>query len=266
MPLTYELVFPRKFPPGYNYYKGWESYSHYNYISGKFASFKRKHFENALKLAEPFLNKGKTVIDYGCADGFFIPTLSKHFGKVYGLDIDEKLIKYAKDVVSLNRIKNIELHCIQNLNQNEIQDLLGNERISAIFCLDVVEHIYEKSDPYKKRIEFIKNLLNLLDAEGYLFLSVPNMIGIPLFLQWVLSRVIGGVFDEGVNIKDLIRPILLKDTRKITGLIPGAHTGFNHKYLELYLKKHGLQIVKKKAIPFGIMEDLNYSMMYVLKK
>jgi hypothetical protein len=70
------------------YLPGHATYTDYNYLSaGPLAQIKSAHFEAALDLVTDLV--GTTgAIDFGCADGVFLPTLERWFDYVLGIDDD----------------------------------------------------------------------------------------------------------------------------------------------------------------------------------
>ena len=74
--------------PGYSYRPGSATYTKYNYTKQGIASFLRvRHFEHALRLTREHLCEFN-AIDFGCADGPFLPSLSGYFRHVVAIDRD----------------------------------------------------------------------------------------------------------------------------------------------------------------------------------
>ncbi len=272
--MKFKISIP-KFPEkkSLNYLNDFRSYSDYNYISGKLKIFKRSHYYKALELSQSFLKKNLVAIDYGCSDGFFSFTLSKYYKKVIGIDNDKKSLEFAEEIKKINGIENIEFITIKDLIPNNIKKKITSLKISIIYCLEVIEHIYDKRNPYQVKINKIKELLDILSDDGRLIVSIPNMIGFSLFLKFLISRIYGGVNREKISLINLLKAVFLKDTnnllKDIIDLYPGdwgVHTGFNHKYLEYYLKKEGIKIEKIRYIPFKLKIGLNFGVIYIIRK
>src|SRR5262245_40899173 len=71
---------------GYSYIDRTSSYAEYNYLRPGFTSrLKYEHFELALRLTRRYFHTCN-VIDFGCADGIFVPSLSLYFNKVAAVD------------------------------------------------------------------------------------------------------------------------------------------------------------------------------------
>ncbi|OGU66128.1 MAG: hypothetical protein A2W30_08440 [Ignavibacteria bacterium RBG_16_36_9] len=103
--------------------------------------------------------KEKSVLDIACGVGYSGPMFIEAGAFSYdGVDINEKLIDYAKNNNSSERI-NYFVGDICTYTQNKTYDL--------ITCFETIEHIknYENA---------IKNLHSLLKAGGTLLISSPN--------------------------------------------------------------------------------------------
>lgn len=248
------------------YRSHFKSYSDYNYISGKFSIFKRFHFYEALKLSQSFFKKNLVAIDYGCADGFFSFTLSKYYKKIIGMDIDKEYLKFAEKTKKKNNIINIEFIDIEDINPSSLKKQIRTEKISVIYCLEVIEHIYEHRFPYEIRVKKIKELLDFLSDDGILIISVPIMIGFSLLLKFLISRTFEGVNREKISMMNMLRAVFLKDTKNLQQEYAVFHTGFNHKYLEYHLKKCGIKIEKIHYSPFKLNIGLNFGVLYLIRK
>ncbi len=69
-------------------------------------------FEPEKTFREFGIREGLTVLDLGTGTGFFLPYLSKlvgEKGKVYGVDIQEEMLKLAEKKVKEHKLENVEL-------------------------------------------------------------------------------------------------------------------------------------------------------------
>ena len=152
------------------------------------------------KLLKKYCNLGSKVIDVGCAAGEFVFYVKNDFD-IYGCDFSESAIKLAK-------IRNIEMEnkfwvgSAENIKSE-------NMKYDAICLWDVIEHVY---DP--KLV--ISQLMELLDDEGCIIISTPN---------------IGAFFSK-----------LMK--KKWPFMTPPEHVGFfSHKSMKFLAKKCNYKIV-----------------------
>ena len=105
--------------------------------------------------------KGKSVLDIACGVGFSGPMFIEAGAVSYfGVDINEKLIDYAKNNYGSETI-NYSVGDICTFNSNSMYDL--------ITCFETIEHI-------KHYDTALENLHRLLKPGGNLLISSPNRI------------------------------------------------------------------------------------------
>jgi len=102
--------------------------------------------ELTLPMAKSFMNifgveKGDTVLDYGCAMAFFVKALREHKVKAYGFDISEWAIKNCHEDVAAFVTNRIEVF---------------NSPFEYIFSKDVLEHI-----PTEELSEILEKLFSI---------------------------------------------------------------------------------------------------------
>lgn len=119
-------------------------------------------FEYYIKPIQKFHNSCK-ILDIGCGGGKIIELLNLNgFKNVFGIDISEEQIKYAKS-------KNL------NVKLTDVFDYLSNteEKFSVIYAVDFVEH-FTTEELYK-----LFNLLSkVLTDNGIMILRTPNAQGL----------------------------------------------------------------------------------------
>lgn len=236
---------------GYTYRGKYASYSDDNYLQPGLASFmKIRHFEQALKLTREYFHDAN-VIDFGCADGPFLPSLSKYFNHVFAIDKSSIRLKFASKLANIMNLRNVELLCNDNMMFNDVKSKISDRKYQILYLLETLEHVGDKSNPWESRIDFIKELFNLIDEDGIIIISVPNMIGISFLLQRI-GFLILNVKREKISLTDLLKVTLFNDTTNLEKNWQGGHFGFNHKKLEYRLKKE-FTILKKKNIIFQVL-------------
>ncbi len=230
------------------------TYTAYNYLgSGIVPSIKRNHFEVALRLTNNFFHKCD-VIDFGCADGAFIPSLAKYFNHVVAIDIRRESIEICSNLVSELSLNNVTLFCNDKITIDDIRSRIGRSS-HILYLLETLEHIGDKSDLFGSKIDFLTQLFTLLDDDGIIVISVPKMIGIPFLLQRLGLRIFRSIRDP-ISIINLAKSVL-GNTTALEWEWSGGHLGFNHKKLEILLRNE-FKIVKKKNLLFQVE--------YVIKK
>ncbi|MDI6724456.1 MAG: class I SAM-dependent methyltransferase [Methanobacterium sp.] len=229
--------------------KKFKTYSEYNYFSSNpvVSKIKRFHFEKALKLTEKYFNKAN-VIDFGCADGCFLPTLSNYFPQVLGVDIDPDYIEISQNLINKMNLKNCQCICSQGM---KIEELMSNidGSFDVLFLLEVLEHIGDKNKLYESKIDFLCEISSLVNEDGIIIISVPNMVGLSFLLQRFGLSILG-MYKEELSWKELFYAGFLNRTDDLEKKWRfESHIGFNHKKLEHCLKKK-FHILNKNNIFF----------------
>ena len=239
-----------------NYLQDYRSYAEYNYLKpGIVPYIKCLHFEIALELSkEHFLTAN--AIDFGCADGIFLPSLAKHFAHVYAIDRNPNNVKTAAGSVNELGLGNVELLCNDGLTIQDMKSRLAGRDYHVLYLLETLEHVGEKESLYDSRVHFLHEIAALIDKDGIIVISVPNMIGI-FFLIQRIGLALTGSFSEPISFWNLFKASLLGDTADLEKKWSGAHLGFNHRKLESRMKKD-FYILNKRHIAFQIL--------YVIKK
>ncbi len=142
----------------------------YNTISQDFTKLKNSYDTLRRKkiLIDQYLNSiienNLKIVDCGCADGYFtneIYKLNKQ-NKIYGLDISENMIK-----INQSKYKNI------NFFISDIEEINLDKKYDIVFSSEVIEHC-------SKPINALNNLLKIVDKNGYIIFSTPNILWLPV--------------------------------------------------------------------------------------
>jgi 2-polyprenyl-3-methyl-5-hydroxy-6-metoxy-1,4-benzoquinol methylase len=235
------------------------TYTDRNYHQGIAAYFRRIHFETALRLTSNY-PQSINVIDYGCADGPFLPSLSRYFNKVVGIDRDKEYLKIASRCIEKMHLPNVQLVHIENIKPSEpvvpleqLKSPLTTEEFTILFLLESLEHIGDPENVYNSQMRFLKELFCLLSTEGIIVISVPKMFGLSYFFQTVGLKILGQNLEYSCHsTKDLIKASLWIDTGSIEKQWTGYHLGYNYKKLEAALKQN-FEIINKKDIFFQVV-------------
>jgi SAM-dependent methyltransferase len=188
------------------------------------------------------------AIDFGCADGSFLPTLSRYFGHVAGIDMDPQFVQIAVRVIEVGALGNVRVICNHDLTTAEISSQLGSRPFHVLFLLEVVEHVGNKSDPWNSRVDFVRSLFDLLGEGGIIVVSVPVMTGVRFLLQR-FGLTVFGAGREPLSFIDLLKASLLNDTSRLEEGWCHGHLGFNHRKLERQMKRD-LRLLARQTTPF----------------
>lgn len=244
---------------GFNYLpeKNAKTYSEYNYLKPGIARFLRtRHLEYALLMAEGY-SSNCNVIDFGCADGALLPSLSKRFHHVVGIDSEPDFVKLAAKVVNAANLENVELICNRSLTMDDARAKLRGREYHMLFLLETLEHIGDKNNPWESRVEFVKELFTLIDKKGVIVISVPVMVGIPLLIQRTGLFMFNAKRDKASK-AGLLKAYFLNNTDDLEKqwqpwqVGETGHIGFNHKKLEVCLKRE-FNVLEVKNILFQVL-------------
>ena len=142
-----------------------------DYWDGLASSFEREVFNpfesdmhgTILSSIKKVSSKSKNVADIGCGVGSLIPTLALNFKSVTALDISSACLEIAQR-------RNQKLHNVKFLQQDLTKSLSVSEQFDVGVCLNVA-----LTPTYDTRMELLRNLTELIRANGRLVLLVPAL-------------------------------------------------------------------------------------------
>jgi len=145
------------------------------YFGGKGSNYSR--YEDKAKTIEAeylprilrsvTLDKNTTVLDVGCAYGYFLKLCDRYNCATYGIDISEHAIEKArKETKAELKIQDVE----QGLH------FFGDSFFDLITAFDLIEHL---RDPSKAIVEFRR----ILKHRGKIALTTPNLHSIERYLM-----------------------------------------------------------------------------------
>ncbi|MDP3724274.1 MAG: class I SAM-dependent methyltransferase [bacterium] len=130
-----------------------ERYAYSNY-AGDFSVFK-KNFDSVVRLLLHF-TRGRTLLDVGCAYGFFMQVAKKHGFDVFGIDVSAHAIREAKEIFG------------GNVNHGRFDEVIfPPASFDAITMLDVFEHF---DDPASS----VRRARKLLNRDGILVIETND--------------------------------------------------------------------------------------------
>ncbi len=208
------------------------------------------HFETALKMTDEYFHKCN-VIDFGCADGPFLPSLAEYFNYVTGIDKESCYIEIGLKLCNEMCLNNVELVNNDNLTIKNLKSKISHRKYHILYLLETIEHIGNKDYPYKSRIDFLKKISTLINKKGFIVMSVPKMTGIPFLIQRI-GLALSGIYREPISLLNMIKAGFFNDTTELEKQWNHYHLGFNHKKLERYLTGE-FKILDKKDIFFQVV-------------
>lgn len=238
---------------GDQYTLGFATYSHFNYLNPGIASYIRsRHFECALALAKDLFGTCG-AIDFGCADGIFLPSLAANFKTVAAVDHDSAFVKVAKRIAGELDLENVDIIDNSELTAEQLSKQLKSKGYQVAFLLEVLEHVGRDGDVYGPKIELLHHIFDILDKPGRVIISVPNMVGLSFLIQRIAFALLG-FSREAISFKNLLKASFLYDTTELEKekWHSKKHLGFNHLTLQKRMKEE-FRIVKKRNLFFQTM-------------
>jgi len=133
-------------------------------LAGTLDNVLRKLAHNPRKILKPFLEKGMTVLDFGCGPGFFSVEIARMVGengRVIAADIQQGMLNRVAGKVKDTFLENrIELHLCE-------ADKTGiTEKVDFILAFYVVHEVPDRE-------KLITELKSILKPEGKLLIIEP---------------------------------------------------------------------------------------------
>jgi 2-polyprenyl-3-methyl-5-hydroxy-6-metoxy-1,4-benzoquinol methylase len=111
------------------------------------------------------LRSSGNILDIGCGSGLFLQTASGSGFDVYGIDVSNKALSFAREEFGLN------------VGNRSIEELSAEgKKFDIITLWHVLEH-------FLNPVEELKKVKNLLNKDGVCFIEVPNFNSIKFKLS-----------------------------------------------------------------------------------
>jgi 2-polyprenyl-3-methyl-5-hydroxy-6-metoxy-1,4-benzoquinol methylase len=118
--------------------------------------------------------KEDRVLDAGCGSGTISHFLSRHASDVVAIDSNPWAISYARDTYKESNLQ---------FRLGQFDDLTGDKPFDRIYCIEVVEHLYEH-----QVAEVLSLFYKLANPDAQLFLTTPNYRSAWPLIEWLLDR------------------------------------------------------------------------------
>lgn len=109
------------------------------------------------------LHFGDEVADLGAGSGYFTIRLAREVGqsgKVYAVDIDQKMLDYIDQRAQEEKLDNI-----QTILADPVDPKLGSHSVDLIFICDVLHHIHNREKYYPKLYRALRLGGRLVDID-----------------------------------------------------------------------------------------------------
>lgn len=129
----------------------------------KIGKSKQQRLINFIRLHDDYVkNKSVKIIDYGCGSGWLFHYLYElNFNNLYGFDVTPSTLDLV--IKKFPFVKKIWS------THGDFETNLPNNFFDICISSEVYEHI-----PYNKKEDFLKIVYEILNDNGYLYLTTPN--------------------------------------------------------------------------------------------
>jgi len=114
------------------------------------------------KFVAKMLDGKENVFEIGSGDGFGLPIVAQHVGRLHCIDWDRRLLEGNK-----RRLAHLTNVSYLHLDLNKTRP---NIKADAIYSIDVIEHL----DPEHEDM-FVENMIECLTSNGILITGTPNI-------------------------------------------------------------------------------------------
>jgi len=114
-----------------------------------------RNCRNRLDSFKKFLNQKTSILEVGCNEGSFLKIAQEAGYEILGLEPNDKLVEYAK---------NLNLPVVQGI----IETFRPERRYDAIVLFNVLEHLKDPAGALQK-------MSSILSPAGYLVLEIPSI-------------------------------------------------------------------------------------------
>jgi 2-polyprenyl-3-methyl-5-hydroxy-6-metoxy-1,4-benzoquinol methylase len=226
------------------YRDDYATYTAYNYRHKNpvVSRIKSKHFDIALAMTASQFGRA-SVVDFGCGDGPFLPSLSRHFTHVVGVDANPLYIEVASNVIETARLANARAICNDGKSLAEVAEEIGGRR-DIVFVLEMLEHTGVAERMYESKAEFLDALTVFLKPEGVFVVSVPKMVGFGFLVQRMGLAALR-LHREPLTWRQLFDLSIRRDATDLERVwTPSVHLGFDQIKLGRSLLRN-FEIVKE---------------------
>jgi SAM-dependent methyltransferase len=194
------------------------------------------------------------ILDYGCGDGFFLSMLSD--------------IVPPRQLFGFEPFRIMTDQCDRGPDRpkilSEYDELaqLGNRRFSAIFCMEVLEHLVDEDID-----RALANIAGLASPQTRIVFTVPSERGLAGAAKYLFRRRAG---TETVTMSTVLavlagRNISRSAAETSDGRYIYSHIGFDHRNLEAQLRRR-FKIERICGIPFNFLPGwLNNEIVFICR-
>lgn len=225
-----------------------DDYTKQNYSRNLLGYIRMAHFEMALRMTSKYFHNNN-AIDFGCAEGPFLQSVSKYYKKAIGIDRKQDYLHIASILIDKMQLKNVRLLCNDGMTILEQKQLIGEDGYKVLYILEALEHIGDRKDLYNSQIRFLNDLFQLIDDDGIIVISVPKMFGLSYLFMSIGLKLLRQPMDKKFSVQHIIHKAFFLNTEQFEREWDHSHEGYNYKKLEHELQKN-FKIIHKRNIIF----------------
>lgn len=200
----------------------------------------------------------KSVLDYGCGDGFFLRKVSQTFTQ----NTDLLLVGLEKYPTIYAKTQEVNEFSIFHTNEDVFTAIEGKEKFQFVTILEVLEHCNPKT-----QVMILNEAGSLLSHDGKIIISVPIEIGIPALVKNIFRfRLNPKRRFSGYSLTNILKSLLhipIPEYRNKDEYL--THMGFNFRDLEGLISQQ-FTILEKQFSPFGFAHFFNSQVFFVIQK
>lgn len=226
-----------------NYFSDKEGKSSFEFYNSKYFFIRYYAYLPFIYALKKVIFKDFRILDVGCADGPFLPTLNYYAKSIVATDINKELIERSHYITRniLFNSKRINLMASDGLALP-----FRNESFNIIFCLEVLEHV---NNP---RL-VIEEIYRILKKDGTFISTIPVEIGPSLLMREIIGR-ITNFHRPHYTKKELIRSVLLKKPGPRT--LENPHKNFDWRIINKEVRRL-FKKIEVEFIPIKFLRDVN---------
>ncbi len=177
-----------------------------------------------------------SILDIGCADGIFLPSLAQLCDELQGADLREERVR------AIDRSEMPHLH----VSAQDVQDTsFESGYFDLVVCLETLEHV---PDPHRG----IAEIARVLKPGSRGVISVPIEIGLPALVKDVLRRLARYPKKSLNSFGNLMRAVVKRpNTEHHVKTL--SHQGFDYRMVLGGLAPHGLRVVTIRCFPLNLL-------------
>lgn len=149
--------------------KYWRAY----WRNHRFAALEKVFFEELLPLFPSSKEKRHSFIELGGFPGRYAAFFKKKFDydvSLVDFHVDQEAVEFLEKQVGLAQ------GCIRVIQADLQSEIQLKEKYDVVFSAGFLEHFVQAEEMFKRHVD-------LLESQGFLFISVPNFLGIYGWIQ-----------------------------------------------------------------------------------